>query len=67
MDDGKFAGVKENYETLQDSLEVIYDLFISSSYELNTPMMYFVWESLIFTVESIVVMGNDRTQLIQIY
>ena len=65
--DGKFAGVKENYETLQDSLEVIYDLFISSSYELNTPMMYFVWESLIFTVESIVVMGNDRTQLIQIY
>ena len=65
--DGKFAGVKENYETLQDSLVVIYDLFISSSYELNTPMMYFVWESLIFTVESIVVMGNDRTQLIQIY
>ena len=65
--DGKFAGVKENYETLQDSLEVIYDLFISSSYELNTPMMYFVWESLIFTVESIVVMGNDRTQFIQIY
>ena len=65
--DGKFAGVKENYETLQDSLEVIYDLIISSSYELNTPMMYFVWESLIFTVESIVVMGNDRTQLIQIY
>ena len=65
--DGKFAGVKENYETLQDSLEVIYDLFISSSYELNTPMMYFVWESLIFTVESIVVMANDRTQLIQIY
>ena len=65
--DGKFAGVKENYETLQDSLEVIYDLFISSSYELNTPMMYYIWESLIFTVGSIVVMGNDRTQLIQIY